>query len=691
MNKWSHIFLACLSLTTIANTADAVFSCNGNDTSLLLFGDSYFDTGAGNAVSAQFGVPLVSPTPTSAPPGPYFNGRHSNGPIWVDYVSAALDLPVENYAVAGSTTGAFNTNTPPSPNPIGGLFQQLQRFAATGRQIGENEIVILDGAGNDFLSLVPAGLNVPAVQATATQALTNLGKVVLPGLEKLGAKTIVLWNLGDLSQLPLFNSPVFAGLNNPLVRQLMQGASTGYNAALGPVVQQLNTDIAREIIGVRGDPQIFIFDAFTAFNETLAILRAQGVDVTQFSWIPQYGGPYLPNPLLPAGTDPNSLAFYDPVHPTSNAWEIFSGIFYGYLDTLINAPRFAAAAVDLALETAAGHRDLVDNHFRIIREQRYLFNDCCDNCSNNCKYCNDYNSCDGYNSCDNIYAADSNADCASGCQCDRFQAYGSVEGRWGSTQTRKGNYGLNYDTALGMLGLDYRLSQTTILGSSFTYQHSHAKIKEGRGKMDLDDYIPTAYVSYLGPCYFADVSSTIHFYQFGKIKRNIPFADRTAKAHTHGCAMELTFDAGYVGRLNCLTYVPLIGLSFENLVISDYRERNAGMLNLRANRQYQRSCIGRIGGQVFYKLFDDRTVAFAEIIYQHEFLRDGHRMGLRFINSNDNAIIHNQSCPVERESIKYSFGLDAKFCNIMSSISYIGETNFKQYTNAIRAEVDYAF
>lgn len=679
MNKWSHIFAACLSLLTISSTADAVSNTNSSGTSLLLFGDSYFDTGAGNAVSAQFGVPLVAPTPSSVPPGPYFDGRRSNGPIWIDYTSQALNLPVVNYAVGGARTGVLNINTPPSPNPIGGLVQQLQRYAATGQKIKSNQVVVVDGAGNDFLALVPGSLNVPAVQAAAAQALTNLGTVVLPGLEQLGAKKIVVWNLGDLSMLPLFNSAVFGPLDNPLVRQLMQGASEGFNAALPGVIRQLNSDIGHELVGVKGSPQIFILDMFPIFNRVAQQLAAEGIDLSLFDLIAQYGGPFIPNPLVPVGTDPNSLAFYDQVHPTTRAWELIARQVIPYFDTLNNAPRFAAAAVDLALETASAHRDLVDNHLRVLREQRYIFNQC--NLCNPCNPCGDmYNS----NCCEEI--------CNQGCVPTGFaQAYMNIEGKWGSTRTRTGNFGLDYDTQLGSIGLDYRLRENINIGASFTYQNSCARVKEGRGSIDLSDYVPTVYTTYFGENFFIDMASSVHFYQFRNIKRYIVGFDDSARAHTHGCAAELNFDAGYVGRRNCLTYIPLLGFSFENLVVGRYHERGAGDFNMNSNRQYQRSLIGKIGGQLFYSLWNNNAVAFAEVLYQYEFLRDKHSNSMRFANSVDNAVNRNFSSPVERNSIKYSLGLDSNFCGLLGSISYIGETNFKEYSNAIRAEIDYAF
>jgi thermolabile hemolysin len=37
------------------------------------------------------------------PPPPYFEGRFSNGPVWVEYLSKKLGLASVNYAAGGAT------------------------------------------------------------------------------------------------------------------------------------------------------------------------------------------------------------------------------------------------------------------------------------------------------------------------------------------------------------------------------------------------------------------------------------------------------------------------------------------------------------------------------------------------------------------------------------------------------------
>ncbi|AOY78861.1 SGNH/GDSL hydrolase family protein [Moorena producens JHB] len=63
-------------------------------TNLYVFGDALSDSGnvfniskAGNQVN-----PTIPITPQSPP---YFQGRFSNGPIWVDFLADALDIEVK--------------------------------------------------------------------------------------------------------------------------------------------------------------------------------------------------------------------------------------------------------------------------------------------------------------------------------------------------------------------------------------------------------------------------------------------------------------------------------------------------------------------------------------------------------------------------------------------------------------------
>jgi GDSL-like Lipase/Acylhydrolase len=89
---------------------------------LVIFGDSLSDTG--NLSRALGGL---------FPPPPYFNGRLSNGPLWLEYLAPELGISnVANFAFAGSTTGRSNIASiiaGQDLGPLPGVLDQIDLFA----------------------------------------------------------------------------------------------------------------------------------------------------------------------------------------------------------------------------------------------------------------------------------------------------------------------------------------------------------------------------------------------------------------------------------------------------------------------------------------------------------------------------------------------------------------------------------
>ena len=75
-------------------------------TQIVAFGDSLIDTG--NVFAA-----------TGQPPAPYYDGRFSNGPVWVEYLAGRLGIAARRPASpAGRTTpGAGPRPASASPRP----------------------------------------------------------------------------------------------------------------------------------------------------------------------------------------------------------------------------------------------------------------------------------------------------------------------------------------------------------------------------------------------------------------------------------------------------------------------------------------------------------------------------------------------------------------------------------------------
>jgi phospholipase/lecithinase/hemolysin len=76
---------------------------------LVVYGDSLSDPGNLSRNTFQFVLPHEI----------YYKGRFSNGPVWADYVSNALNWTMDNYAVGGAATraGKFPENLVVTPFP----------------------------------------------------------------------------------------------------------------------------------------------------------------------------------------------------------------------------------------------------------------------------------------------------------------------------------------------------------------------------------------------------------------------------------------------------------------------------------------------------------------------------------------------------------------------------------------------
>src|SRR5262245_27144397 len=116
-------FLACGSFVVAA--AAGPFS------NLFVFGDSLSDLG--NVAQATASIPFIDPTP-----GPYYyNGRFSNGPIYVESLASGLGLPAVVQSRAGGNNfahgGAKTSGTSfPTSLVVRDVDDQVDDFLARG-------------------------------------------------------------------------------------------------------------------------------------------------------------------------------------------------------------------------------------------------------------------------------------------------------------------------------------------------------------------------------------------------------------------------------------------------------------------------------------------------------------------------------------------------------------------------------
>jgi phospholipase/lecithinase/hemolysin len=255
---------------------------------LVIFGDSLSDTG--NAYKASG---------NTFPPSPNYQGRLSNGLIWVDYFAPDLQFTnpsIQNYAFLGANTGVSNTF---GQITVPGLLTQIQQFKTVNtNSIGKDGLYVIWAGANDFLNLAT-----DPTQAV-TNAVTNISSAITT-LAGLGAKEIVVGNLTDLGATPLS----IANNNVANARAISIGFNAALTQALTNLEPALNVDLSL----------VDIFGLSTAFQTNPANYKF--TNITQ--------------PLITVTTpvNPDQYAFWDDVHPTTRLHQLVTDTFE---NTLLN-------------------------------------------------------------------------------------------------------------------------------------------------------------------------------------------------------------------------------------------------------------------------------------------------------------------------------------------------------------------
>ncbi len=239
---------------------------------LYVFGDSLSDVGT-----------VFQATRGMYPPNSmYFQGRYSNGRVWVEYLAEQLHLSSKqnnNFACGGATTGSDRNSLVP------GLLKQVQSFTQTHQQTNPNALYVLWAGANDYLQ----GVN------SATIPVENVTRAI-ESLAGRGLRKILVANLPDLGHLPATRT----GANSASLSALTQAHNQGLRRALKRLSQQYS------------DLQIVTLDANALYKK--AITNPAAFRFTN-----------VISPCLSgsrASGDPDQFLFWDGIHPTTAAHRI---------------------------------------------------------------------------------------------------------------------------------------------------------------------------------------------------------------------------------------------------------------------------------------------------------------------------------------------------------------------------------
>ncbi|WP_013321118.1 PEP-CTERM sorting domain-containing protein [Gloeothece verrucosa] len=202
------------------------------------FGDSLSDTG--KVFTASKGS-----FPPSAPNGHYYQGRFSNGPVWVEYLQNKLKIPLVNFAYGGATTGKGNIASGFIRGVLG-LQQQIATFVASNAVADPKALYTIWIGANDYLP-PPSNLYLSFNQNTPDIPLNNIATAVNTLVGK-GAKTIMVLNLPNLGTIPQTKSLNADGVCPPNIEaaadaDCLNQLTEAHNKGLSNLFSSLRADV----------------------------------------------------------------------------------------------------------------------------------------------------------------------------------------------------------------------------------------------------------------------------------------------------------------------------------------------------------------------------------------------------------------------------------------------------------------
>jgi len=329
-----RIWLAAATLCAVAHSGIASAAFSG----LYVFGDSLSDTGN---VETRYetlpvipGVPQVPAPVTDVIGGPgYYNGRASNGPLYVDFLSQGLGLSTApqldawldggtNYAFGGARTH-YQIYDPTRTQYLG-LLQQTDAYLAAHPNADPAALYTVWGGSNNVQDIIRGEDAFGNPPQSIEQTVADLRSILLD-LHAAGAREFLVPNVPDLALVPRVNQL------GPQAEAAAAQLTVQFNALLDALLDDLAFEVHR-------------LDVYTLFNDLIANAADQGFTNTTD---PCFTGDDLT--FTGGGSvcaNPEQYIFWDTIHPTWQVHRILADAALGLLQ-VPEPPALALLAIAL--------------------------------------------------------------------------------------------------------------------------------------------------------------------------------------------------------------------------------------------------------------------------------------------------------------------------------------------------------
>jgi outer membrane lipase/esterase len=286
--------LSAIALVTACSDGADYYSYS----KVVVIGASLSDTG--NVFAATGG----------ARPGPapfYYDGRWSNGPLWIELVAAELGVSATrssaggtNYAYGGAKTCTITGVTSDVPDMCVQVGMFLQ---ANGGKADPEALYVIDAAsvGNNILTFLGAGGALPSavVTAGAPADINNL----MAQLYAAGARRFLVTNAPDVGATPYVRSL------GATAATTSTALSNAYNAALSSTLNNFRASYSGSVVN--------LVDLADLGKKVVANPAAYGYTNTTEPCVSSTGT---------ICANPGSYQYWDPFHPTATTGKTFANV-----------------------------------------------------------------------------------------------------------------------------------------------------------------------------------------------------------------------------------------------------------------------------------------------------------------------------------------------------------------------------
>ena len=285
------LFTAVILSVTWGSAAVAQGRGIGHIKAIYVFGDSLSDNG--NLFSVSGGAVPLSP--------PYFDGRFSNGPVWVEYLDDMLPrAELNDFAFGGSFSDTGNAIIGALP----GVLEQVASFVGGGPALMPRDLCIVWSGANNYI--FEPGTSVPSmIVDDVSDAIQQLAEA--------GCQSFLIPNLPNIGETPF-------GKSVP-----------GLEALLTAKIEAHNDELADEVDILREDLDIILLDVNTIFARALAgqLGFVNSIVPCLVSGVPMGACPVDDTGQIEM-VAPGAL-FMDSVHPTTAAHKLIATFAFGAL------------------------------------------------------------------------------------------------------------------------------------------------------------------------------------------------------------------------------------------------------------------------------------------------------------------------------------------------------------------------